>query len=165
LTRRLRTATSILSGLAAVALTGSTALAAASPAQDPVQIGPGQYFTATINGVSTDPMIQVACPGPVTPGETGHPVSGQYLEVQLASGSTTTGVGYTGSAAKGIDVLFNATSSTSAIVLTAYYAPVAIPTALNLPCYGTGSVVFAPAPSSSTAKNLTLTVTYQNIAV
>lgn len=163
--RRLRTTLPVLSAFAAVALTGSSALAATSPAQDPVPIGPGQYFTATINGVSTAPVIKVVCPGPITAGETGHPISGQYVEVQLAPSPTTTQVGYTGSAAHSIDVLFASPASTAGIVLTSYYVPVAIPITLELPCSGTGPVQFVPSPTSATAKNLTLTVTYENIAV
>ena len=163
--RRLRIALPTLCAAAAISLAGATAHAAASPAQDPVPIGPGQYFTATINGASTNPVIKVVCPGPVTLGETGHPVSGQYVEVQLAPGPTTTQIGYTGTAADSINVLFNTPASTAGVKLTAYYVPVAIPTSLELPCGGTGPVEFAPTPTSTTAKTLTLTVTYENIAV
>ncbi|MBR7835682.1 hypothetical protein KDL01_20570 [Actinospica durhamensis] len=163
MTRRLRTITPLLAGLATVVLTGSTALAAVSPAQDPVAVGPGQYFTATINGTSADPVIKVVCLGPIVAGETGHPLADQYLEVQLAPTSSTV-VGYTGSAADSIDVLFASASSTSVLTLTAYYVPVEIPTTLELPCGGTGTVTFAPAPTSPTARNLTLAVSYGNVA-
>lgn len=163
MTRRLRTITPVLAGLALVALTGSTALAAVSPAQDPVPIGPDQFFTATINGTSADPLIKVVCLGPIIAGETGHPLAGQYVEVQPAPTSSAV-VGYTGSAADGIDVLFASASSAGPLALTSYYAPVEIPTTLELPCGGTGTVTFAPSPTSPTAQNLTLTVSYGNVA-
>jgi hypothetical protein len=35
-----------------------------------------------------------------------------------------------------------------------------IPTALVLPCYGTGTVAFVPNPTSTTARNATVPVTF-----
>ena len=46
----------------------------------------------------------------------------------------------------------------------AYFAPAAIPTTWLLPCGGTGTMTFAPEPTSPTARSYSLTVTFLNIA-
>ena len=56
-------------------------------------IGPKQHFVGRVNtGSTTPPVVKVACPGPVRPGETGPVVGGQTLEVL----ERATGPGYTG---------------------------------------------------------------------
>ncbi|GAA0408618.1 hypothetical protein GCM10009530_71280 [Microbispora corallina] len=143
----------------------ATALATAAPAVagavDPAPIGPNQYFSGLVNGQSGTSTIKMACFGPVYPGQTGHPLAGQTVEVRRALSTSTTGVGYTGGAAKAIGVAFgNATSATAPIVLRFYGAPAEIPTSLNLPCYGSGTVSFVPAPSSPSARPATVTVNF-----
>ena len=110
-------------------------------------------------------MIQVGCFGPVVSGETGHPIAGQSVDVLPTSVSTTAGVGYTGESADHVLVGFGSPSSTAVVLLKDYAVKAAIPTTLNLPCSGTGTVTFVPAPTSSTARTATVTVTYQNIGV
>src|SRR5450631_1208363 len=76
--------------------------AAALPAQAGT-VGPKQYFTGVINGQdgnTTIPItIEMACFGPLHPGQTGHPAAGQTLAVhQLFPPAPTAGsLGQTGS--------------------------------------------------------------------
>jgi hypothetical protein len=153
--------------LAALALAAVTGPAASAAVQDPIPIGPNMYFVGLINGATQNAVIKVVCPGPVVSGETGHPISGQTVEVETVLPPVPTTVGYTGSAADSIDAIFGPlSSSTNEVVkLTSFFAPVAIPTSLVLPCSGSGVVTFVPLPTSSTARNATVTVTYLNIAV
>ena len=155
---------------AALALLATAALApsaAADPIQDPVPVGPNAYFTAQVNGASSQAVVKVVCPGPVVAGGTGHPASGQTVEVFRVVPPTDSSVGYTGSAANQIDAFFSPTSATAnpPVVLKSFFAPVAIPTTLLLPCGGTGVVSFVPLPTSPTARSVAVTVTYVNIAV
>jgi hypothetical protein len=50
------------------------------------------------------------------------------------------------------------------IVLTSFFAPVPIPTTLNLPCGGSGVVSFVPIPTSPTARGVAVNVLFVNIA-
>ena len=138
---------------------------AGAAAVDPAPIGPNQYFLGEVNGTSVNAVILVACPGPVISGQTGHPVSGQSVDVLPAPSPTATGVGYTGVAGGSVRVAFSNTATADSVVLTQYAVKAAIPTTLLLPCSGTGTVAFVPAPTSSTARSAFLKVTYQNIAV
>jgi hypothetical protein len=147
-------------------LGGAVGLPSATAATvDPAPIGPNQYFVGEVNGASANAVIQVGCFGPVVAGETGHPVSGQYVDVLPGASSSSAGVGFTGSAADHVVVDFGGTSTTTPVTLTAYGVKAEIPAGLNLPCSGTGKVQFVPAPTSSTARTATVTVTYQNIGV
>jgi hypothetical protein len=76
-------------------------------------------------------------------------------------------LGFTGSAAHEIDVFFGPVSSgvTAPVVLKAFFAPVAIPTTVLLPCGGSGVVDFVPEPTSPTARSYQVPVVYANIAV
>lgn len=152
--------------LASLVLTTATATAA-SAVQDPIPVRPDMYFTASVNG-SSPAVIKVACPGPVFPGETTHPVTGQSVEADAIVPPSTAPLGYTGSAATAIDVVLTAptpVTANSAIVLTSFFAPAAIPTTWTVPCSGTGTLSFIPSPGSATAQTLTLSVTFANIAV
>ncbi|RCG31573.1 hypothetical protein DQ384_08345 [Sphaerisporangium album] len=145
---------------AAVVLAGASAPAFADVV-DPAPIGPNQYFSGLVNGQSTSAIIRMACFGPVRPGQTGHPMAGQTAGVRPAPSSSTSGVGYTGSAATAIGVAFrNASSATPPIVLRYYGVAAEIPTTLTLPCYGSGVVEFLPTPSSPTAHPATVTVNF-----
>lgn len=153
--------------VALAAVAPSAAAAAQGPVQDPIPVGPGAYFTAQVNGASAQAVVQVVCPGPVTGSSVGHPVSGQTLEVFRVAASSTATVGYTGSAAHEIDALFSPPSSSTAnppVVLKNFFAPVAIPTTLWLPCGGSGTVSFVPIPTSPTARGVAVTVAFVNIA-
>ncbi|MBS2963413.1 hypothetical protein KGA66_10175 [Actinocrinis puniceicyclus] len=171
MTARLRALSTTVAALAFAGLAAPAASAA--PIQDPIAVGPNMYFTAAVNPGSptsgTTPTIEVVCPGPVALGQTGHPVSGQYLEAYTVLPPTSTAVGFTGSAADQIDALFTGTSvATTAnppVVITSFFVKVPIPTSLNLPCGGSGIVSFVPIPTSSTARGYPVKVQYLNIAV
>ncbi len=158
--RRLRTYGTIA---ALTLLGGAVGLTSAAATVDPAPIGPNQFFTGQVNGASVNAVIKVVCPGPVTAGETGHPVSGQTVDVMPAS-SSSADVGYTGSAADHVIVDFGGTSITTPVTLSSYAVQAAIPSTLNLPCSGAGKVSFVPAPTSSTARTATVLVSYANIA-
>lgn len=154
----------LLAGLVAAAAVGLAAAAPASAATT-AAIGPNQYFVADVDGQVIGPAtIQMACFGPVYQGETGHPAAGQYVEV-LPPTSTTGSIGYTGSLANAINVAIVYSQDTVSHVVpvgtvTAYGMPVQIPTSLVLPCYGSGTAVFDPTPTSATAKAADLAVNF-----
>jgi hypothetical protein len=140
------------------------ALAMATAAQAATPIGPDQYFVGDVNGSSTTATIQMGCFGPVVAGETGHPLAGQYVYVsQIFPPVTTNNVGYTG-AAKAVTVsLVTATGSAAGAtvgVLTTYDTKLPIPITLTLPCYGSGTAVFAPTPASTTGRAATVAVRF-----
>lgn len=153
--------------LTAVALSAAVlGMSTAAAAVDPAPIGPHQWFSGQVNGVTANAVITVGCVGPVLPGQTGHPVSGQSVSVVPAPGAVTSNDGYTGEAADHVVVDFGAPASTgSATVLQYYGVKAAVPTSIELPCYGSGKVVFVPAPTSSTARTATVPVTYRSIGV
>lgn len=150
-------------------LAGSVGLSSAGAAQiSPLPIGPGQTFVGKVNGVTIGAVIQVGCFGPVSPTSTGHPVSGQTVSVQLIAGNAPdkATVGYTGDSATHDLVGFgNSFSASTPTEIKAYGLSVEIPPTLNLPCYGTGTVSFVPAPTSPTAQTATVEVTYVSIGV
>lgn len=155
---------------ALVLLGGSAGMIGASAASaavvDPAPIAPHQQFIGQVNGVSAGAVIKVACFGPVTPGETGHPLSGQSVDVLPLTSPVTSDAGYTGESADHIVVGFgNAVSAAPAVLLRSYVVKAAIPTSLNLPCYGNGKVFFTPAPTSPTARPAAVPVTYANVGL
>jgi hypothetical protein len=139
-------------------------VAAAAPASA-TSIGPNQYFVADLNGHVTSPApLEMGCFGPISPGETGHPLAGQYVAV-LPPDTVSGSVGFTGSAADAIDVSIVYSQGTITHVvpvgqLTSYGTKLAISTALVLPCAGSGTAVFDPTPTSPAAKAADLTVDF-----
>lgn len=128
-----------------------------------VAVGPHQFYVGDVNGATADAVIKVGCFGPSS---TGHPLSGQTVAVHLTPPDSTKTGGYTGESADHIFVEFESAPISSApLSLTAYDVKAAIPTDLNLPCGGPGKVVFVPAPTSSTARWFTVTVTYESSGV
>jgi hypothetical protein len=159
-------------GLAAAAALGvavaPTASATAAPAAsaDAIEaIGPQQWFTGDVNGTAAGAVIKVGCFGPVTPASTGHPLAGQTVAVHHVAASTATSAGYTGDSADRVVVGFEDAGPVVGLPVSigAYDTAVAIPTDLQLPCYGPGKVNFVPAPTSSTARSTTVPVTYVSI--
>ncbi|MFG1810524.1 hypothetical protein [Streptomyces sp. NPDC049040] len=150
-------------------LAGTVGLSSAGAAAvSPLPVGPGQTFVGQVNGVTIGAVIKVGCFGPVTPASTGHPLAGQQVSVQLVAGNapTTATVGYTGTAADRDMVGFgNSVSAAPATEIKAYGLAVAIPQTLNLPCYGTGTVGFVPAPTSPGAQTALVGVTYVSVGV
>lgn len=164
MTRALRTLLPAVAAFASVALTGSAASAAA--VTDPAPIGQNQLFIGLVNGKTADATVYVACPGPVTAGETGTAISGQYVEVEPEAAGSTSLFGYTGSAADSITAIFGPSAvANQGVVIHDYFVQVPIPSTLKLPCSGSGVVSFDPTPTSATARSFTVTVTYVNIAV
>jgi hypothetical protein len=123
----------------------------AGPVQDPVPIAPNQLFVGLVNGTSSSAVIQMACFGPVHPGQTGHPFAGQTVEVQRS----LEGPGFTGKARRIAATLSSPEATTVAVTLgkfSSYFVAAPIPTALRLPCYGSGSVAFRPVGGRSKAR-------------
>jgi hypothetical protein len=75
-----------------------------------VLVGPNQFFAGLVNGSPGKAIIHVACFGPTSVRELGHPLPGQTLEVEylgtippptvMSAGE----VGFTGPSAKEIGV-------------------------------------------------------------
>jgi hypothetical protein len=49
--------------------------------------------------------------------------------------------------------------------LTSYYTQLAIPTTLDLPCRGTGTVQFVPSPTDKDAVTAVLEVSYEGTGI
>ena len=127
-------------------------------------IGPNQHFIGLVNGKHVGAVITVICPGPAGGNRTGPPAGNQTVKVvRVASGG-----GYTGSSAHEICAEFNK-DSIHVVGFTTYNTPKAIPTSLQLPCSGTGTVTFTTCfgtlPCAANAKNNAVPVTFQNPAV
>lgn len=141
----------------AVAMFGGASAATAQV----VPIGPNQFFVGLVNGTHTNAVIDMVCPGPAFPGQTGHPASGQTVSVSQSSATTD---GFTGSLANSIVVSFTSATASELITLKDYDAPVAIPTTFVLPCAGTANIPYDPEPTSPTAIPDVVKVTFINIA-
>lgn len=119
------------------------------------------------NGGEADGVIQVVCPGPITHAETGHPVSGQYLEA-VTTPATSADSGSTGTAAISIDAFIltsTGAGSAPAVVFNSFFVEEPLPTSLELPCSGSGGVAFVPEPTSPTARTAAVAVTFENIVL
>jgi len=116
------------------------------------------------NGVSSPAPIRMACFGAVRPGQKGHPMGGQAVEVfrpEAIRGS----FGNTGARAGSILTFFHTpppkpAPSANTVTFTRYGVKKAIPTSLSLPCAGTGKVYFVPVATSSSARTATVRVGY-----
>jgi hypothetical protein len=127
--------------------------AGAATSRPPIR--PNQQFVGLVNrssGVASPVTVLVDCPGPLRPGQTGHPLPGQTLEVvrpEVIVGS----VGNTGPHGATVRVLFGPpppagmpTAAAAGLVFGHYSVPRPIPGSLNLPCSGTSTAVFLPQP-------------------
>ncbi len=120
-------------------------------------IGPGQYFSGLVNGATDESTISVVCLGPVLPGATGHPLSGQSVSVNHVDPGKGGDIGYTGTASS-VRVGFPVAATTGLpVVIRTYATPSDIPQTLNLPCSGSGDVVFAPSDGSGTPATVKVT--------
>ncbi len=160
--------TALCTALAGVLLAGSGALTAAVAApsaasvQDPIPVQPNTAFFGLVNGKTVGATILVGCFGPIVPGQTGHPLAGQYVQADSTLPVTTTD-GYTGSAAHSLTAVLATpvVASTDVIgTLPNFFAPVAIPTTLTVPCSGPGQVLFVPEPTSPTARSASVAVSF-----
>ena len=159
-------------GVAAVVLltaTSSFVIRASTAGASSVAIDPHDYFTATVNGSTgeTGPVtIWMACAGPITPGETGHPLAGQTVAVKLVpTPSSGTGVlGYTGTSGTSIGAFFGApppgARSSSSYVAFNVYRTKTIPVTTVLPCSGGGRVTFVPLPLLPPAQTIAVPVRF-----
>jgi len=150
-----RAAIALVGALAAASLLSLDAFAFLPPGKG--HVIPNVEFGALVNGRSSDAVIQMACFGAVRPGETGHPMSGQTVEVFRPEALRVSG--YTGTAATRIVARFTDDPS-ARIPLRRFGHPEPVPVSLTLPCSGSGTVVFSPEPSSPTAHSATVTVSY-----
>jgi hypothetical protein len=123
-------------------------------------VEPSQHYTGVVDGNHTHAVVTMVCPGPASPGRTGHPGGGQYVAAILTDGGT----GFTGAASTRIVVRF-ADDPRVAMRIQEYGVAAAIPQGLELPCDGTGVVRFVSRPGSNTAVRDTVAVTFENIAV
>jgi hypothetical protein len=143
--------------LAAIAVFG-LAVPAGAAVIDPLPISPNQFFSGSVNDNQTNATIVADCAGPA---RTGHPAGGQYVEAQPAP-SSAAGIGFTGSLGRSLKVSLALTAATTPIpigTLSGYFIKLPIPTSITIPCGGTGQMVFAPSPTSPTARSATVSVT------
>jgi hypothetical protein len=135
----------------------------ATPAAATTPIRPNQHYIGLVNAEHTGAVIYVVCPGPAA-GQTGPPAGGQTVAVRKVH----SGGGYTGSSAREIWAQFGK-DQFHVVGFTAYNVDKPIPTSLQLPCQGTGTVTFTTCfgtlPCAANSKPDTVTVTFENIAV
>lgn len=158
--------------LALGAVLGLAGAATAAPAIRPIQ--PEQAFIGYVNGQSANAVIDVQCFGPIIYPPVGRPpASGQYVSAfPRLLPSSTSRLGYTGDAGTSIVVAIipdrPVTSPVSANIpvqlvgtLTTYGSRLLLSSSLTLPCSGTGTVVFAPAPTSPDSRDYQVPVTFE----
>ena len=162
----------ILVGVGAVVAATAMVIASAGAAVPPQgKIGPHQVFGGLVNGrngIGTPAPIRMACFGPIRPGQTGHPMAGQTVEV-FRPEAILGHFGNTGARATSIVAFFGpppptpapATPGASTVTFYRYGVVKAIPTSVVLPCAGTGTVFFVPLPMSPpTSRAATVRVAY-----
>ena len=142
---------------ASLVVASSGALTSVAGAAIPPQgkIGPNQYFSGAVNGqlgIGSPATIQMACFGPLRPGQTGHPMAGQTVEV-FRPEVIVTHEGFTGPNGHTISAFFNGPPPSPAaaagnVTFTRYAVPKKIPTSLVLPWAGAGNVYFVPFPKT-----------------
>jgi hypothetical protein len=126
-------------------------------------VGHRQAFVGRVNGSFDGATIDMACFGPVTPGQTGHPMPGQILEVLSPLPPIVVGPihpGNTGSSATTIVARLQDAPHTVLARFTNYFRSKEIPTSAELPCAGTGVVRFVPRPRSATSRAAWVTVSF-----
>jgi hypothetical protein len=109
-------------------------------------------------------VIHVVCPGPAGGSRTGPPAGNQSVSVRRVR----SGGGFTGSAAHEVWAQFGK-DERHVVGFRRYGVSKAIPTALRLPCQGTGTVAFTTCfgtlPCAANAKDDRVPVKFVNIAV
>ena len=158
-----------LAGVLGAMIWLSVGSASAAVPPPPRPVGPNQFFDGSVNGVTSTvvpprpAVVKMFCPGPIFPGRKGHPVPGQpVLVTQLFPPVPFPTLGFTGSAATSIVATFNDDRSVP-LRFTRYSVSQPIPTALLLPCFGTGQVTFKPTPFGLRARSFVLPVQYLDI--
>jgi hypothetical protein len=151
--------------IAVQAITSIPGASAASPSGN--RIRPNEVFGALVNGVSglgSPAVIQMACFGPLKPGETGHPLAGQTVTV-FRGEDPPPNFGNTGPNGTEIGAFFGApppaAAASSGPVWFRYWVTKKIPRSEILPCSGSGNVIFVPFPMSpGKSKDVVVPVTY-----
>lgn len=126
-------------------------------------VGHDQAFVGRVNGSFDRATIAMACFGPIQPGETGHPMAGQMLEVLSPLPPTAVWPIHPGNTGRSATRIVAVLRGDPAVILarfTNYFQSVAMPTSAELPCAGSGVVRFVPKPRSSTAKAAWVTVSF-----
>jgi hypothetical protein len=134
-------------------------------AQEPIH--PNQHFIGLVNGSNDKPVVYTVCPGPAYTG-TGPLAGNQDLSV----GRVASGGGFTGPYS-GVYAWFAQDSSANGpqlVRFARYGVPQLIPSAVRVPCDGTGQVEFdscppLPIPCAATAVPDVVEVRFVNIAV
>ena len=136
------------------------------------KIGPHQVFIGLVNhnsGISSHAQIRVACPGPIRPGETTHPLANQPLVVTRPAviGAKFGNTGAFGTHITAYLGIPPAAGGAGGLATFTYYnTPKPIPTTLNVPCSGSGYITFMPFPRDpGTSRAFVVPVDYVNIAV
>ena len=144
---------------------GAVSAGATIPTQG--KVGPNEYFGGLVNannGNTARAPIHMACFGAIKPGQKGHPMAGQTVEVFRPEVILVHHSGYTGKRADHIVALFgpspSATPVANTVTFTQFGVNKPIPTSLLLPCAGTGTVTFTSAPASRTSHAATVPVSY-----
>jgi len=133
--------------------------AVARAALDPGPVSPDKFFVGLVNGAGGQSRIAVVCDGPIDVVPSGHPAPGQTIVAeQVRTDTSPAVVGFTGSAARALDV-FVGTGRTP-VTLRFFHASAPIPTTILVPCSGTGTVTFSPSPDSRTARPATVVVRF-----
>jgi len=137
-------------------------------------VGHNQVFAASVNGstgVVAPAVIRMGCFGPLVPGQTGHPLAGQSVEV-FRPEVIVADLGFTGPVSTHIQAFFGppppspvapaAGPAGSNVVFTRYGVRQAVPTTVTLPCAGSGNVYFVPLPWTpiGPARDAVVRVTY-----
>ena len=138
-------------------------LASATSSSAGQRVGPNQGFVGSVNGRFDSATILMACFGPIKPGQTGHPMAGQMLEVLSPPPPIAVGPihpGSTGASATRIVAVLGGDSHVVLARFTRYFQPVAVPQSVELPCAGSGVVRFVPKPASSTSKPAWVSVSF-----
>ena len=152
-------------GVAVVVILALGPVAARAAAQAPV--GPKQRFLGVVNGSPTRAVIRMACFGPITPWQLGHPMAGQHLGVtnRPRPVASTLAVGFTGEAsAIAAYARFDSPLASPVVprlgVFRFYDEPQKLSTDALLPCGGQGRVVFEPIDGGPTARPATVAVEF-----
>jgi hypothetical protein len=147
----------------ALPILGVIALASvAAPADaaviDPLPITPNQFFAGFVNDVRANATLVADCAGVA---RTGHPGGGQTVSAQPEAPASTD-LGFTGSAGRSLVVSLVLSPASAPIpigTLSGFFVELAIPTSITVPCGGSATMVFAPSPTSMTARSATVSVT------
>ena len=135
---------------AALAVTVAVGSAGAQSTRPPIM--PGQIFNGLVNGQLKDATIQMACAGPVRPGDVGHPAPDQTIEVER--GLDLLPSGFTGNATQiSVDLKLRfPIPHTVHLGDFGHYGSKRLPSKIVIPCVGDGDVVFRPVAGGGSAR-------------